>query len=152
MLRERLGQLLVQLFLLLLVFLLDLLGLALRLGGRDASARADFLAGGDLHVHDDAVGAGGNGQRSVLHVRGLLAEDGAQQALFGREFRLALGRDLADEDVAGLHFRADADDAVGAEVAAALPRETFGMSRVISSGPSLVSRAPISNSSIWIEV
>jgi hypothetical protein len=31
-------------------------------------------------------------------------------------------------------------------------RLTFGMSRVISSGPSLVSRASISNSSMWIEV
>jgi hypothetical protein len=30
--------------------------------------------------------------------------------------------------------------------------ETFGMSRVISSGPSLVSRAETSNSSMWIEV
>ena len=30
--------------------------------------------------------------------------------------------------------------------------ETLGMSRVISSGPSLVSRASISNSSMWIEV
>ena len=30
--------------------------------------------------------------------------------------------------------------------------ETFGMSRVISSGPSLVSRAIASNSSMWIEV
>ena len=75
-----------------------------------------FLLGGNLHVHDDAVGAGGNLQRGVLHVRGLFAEDGAQQAFFRREFGFGLGRDLADEDVAGLHFRADADDAVGAEV------------------------------------
>jgi hypothetical protein len=30
--------------------------------------------------------------------------------------------------------------------------ETFGMSRVISSGPSLVSRDSISNSSMWMEV
>jgi hypothetical protein len=30
--------------------------------------------------------------------------------------------------------------------------DTFGMSRVISSGPSLVSRASISNSSMWIDV
>jgi hypothetical protein len=30
--------------------------------------------------------------------------------------------------------------------------DTFGMSRVISSGPSLVSRAITSNSSMWIEV
>ena len=29
---------------------------------------------------------------------------------------------------------------------------TFGISRVISSGPSFVSRAPISNSSMWMEV
>ena len=32
------------------------------------------------------------------------------------------------------------------------PSDTFGMSRVISSGPSLVSRDSISNSSMWIEV
>ena len=30
--------------------------------------------------------------------------------------------------------------------------ETFGMSRVISSGPSFVSRASISNSSMWMDV
>ena len=30
--------------------------------------------------------------------------------------------------------------------------ETFGMSRVMLSGPSLVSRAMTSNSSMWIEV
>ena len=35
---------------------------------------------------------------------------------------------------------------------ASRPSETFGMSRVMSSGPSLVSRASISNSSMWIEV
>ena len=29
---------------------------------------------------------------------------------------------------------------------------TFGMSRVISSGPSFVSRASISNSSMWMDV
>ncbi len=58
----------------------------------------------------------GTFERGVLHVGGLLAEDGAQQALFGGQFGLALGRDLADQDVAGLDFGADADDAVGAEV------------------------------------
>ena len=30
--------------------------------------------------------------------------------------------------------------------------DTFGMSRVISSGPSFVSRASISNSSMWMDV
>src|SRR5256885_17084240 len=41
----------------------------------------------------------------------LLAEDGRQQLLFGAQFRLALGRDLAHQDVAGLDVRSDADDA-----------------------------------------
>ena len=76
----------------------------------------DLLLGGNLHVHDDAVGAGRNGQRGVLHVGGLLAEDGAQEALFRGEFGFGLRSDLADEDVAGLHFRADADDAVRPEI------------------------------------
>ena len=39
-----------------------------------------------------------------------------EEAFFGGEFRFALGSDFADQDVAGLDFRADADDAVGAEV------------------------------------
>jgi hypothetical protein len=89
-------------------------------------------------------------QRGVLHVGGLLAEDGAQQLLFRRQLGFALGRDLADQDVARLHFGADVDDAGLVEVAQRL-FATFGMSRVISSGPSLVSRA-ITNSSMWIEV
>ena len=85
-------------------------------GRRRACSRVGFLLGGDLHVHDDAVGAGRDLERGVFHVGGLFAEDGAQQAFFRREFGFALRRDFADEDVAGLHFRADADDAVGAEV------------------------------------
>ena len=115
--RKRLGELLVQFVLPLRVFFLDRLGLALASRRGELLARATSLRRGDLHVHDDAIGAGGNGERGVLHVRGLLAENGAQEALFGREFGLALRRDLADEDVAGLHLRADADDAVGAEIA-----------------------------------
>ena len=71
---------------------------------------------GDLHVHDDAGDAGRNDERGVLHVRGLLTEDGAEELLFRREFGLGLRRDFADEDVAGLHFRADANDAVVIEV------------------------------------
>jgi hypothetical protein len=41
----------------------------------------------------------------------------SEEALFRRELGLALRSDLADEDVAGAHFRADADDAVLVEVA-----------------------------------
>ena len=113
--RERLGELFVQLFLFLEVIVFDRLGLLLRLDRRELQA-ADFFPRGNFHVHHDAVGAGGHGERGVLHVRGLLAEDGAQEALLWGEFGLGLGRDFSAEDVARLHLGADADDAVGSEV------------------------------------
>ena len=56
-------------------------------------------------------------ERGVAHVAGLLAEDRAQQLLFRRQLRLALRRHLADQDVARLDGRADADDAALVEVA-----------------------------------
>ena len=59
----------------------------------------------------DAGDARRHAQRGVAHVAGLLAEDRAEQLLFGRQLRLALRRDLADEDVAGLDLGADAHDA-----------------------------------------
>ena len=40
-------------------------------------------------------------QRGVAHLAGLLAEDRAQQPLLRGQLGLALGRDLADQDVAG---------------------------------------------------
>ena len=46
----------------------------------------------------------------------LLTEDRAQQALFRRQLGLALGRDLADEDVARADLGTDADDAALVEV------------------------------------
>ena len=67
----------------------------------------DAVAGEDLHVDDGAVHAGRHAQRAVLHVRGLLAEDRAEQLFFRRQLRFALRRDLADQDVAGAHFGAD---------------------------------------------
>ena len=67
----------------------------------------DAVAGEDLHVDDGAVHARRHAQRAVLHVGRLLAEDRAQQLLFRRQLRLALRRDLADQDVAGAHFGAD---------------------------------------------
>ena len=51
----------------------------------------------------------------------------------------------------GLHFGADVDDA-GLVQAASCCSDRFGMSRVISSAPSLVSRAITTSSSMWIEV
>src|SRR4029077_2352725 len=64
----------------------------------------DTLAREDTRVDDGAVDARRHAQARVAHLAGLLAEDGAQQLLLGRELRLALRRDLADEDVARLHL------------------------------------------------
>src|SRR5206468_5544143 len=76
----------------------------------------DFLARRNLHIHDDAVSARWNGQRSVFYVGRLFAENRAQQSFFRRQFGLALRRDFADENVARLHFRADANDPVRSEI------------------------------------
>ena len=72
---------------------------------------------------------GGTRKRGVAHLAGLLAEDGAQQLLFGRELRLALRRDLADEDVAGLHLGADADDAGLVEILQRLVADVRNVAR-----------------------
>ena len=69
-----------------------------------------------LGADDDAFFAGGHFQRIVLHVFAGPAEDRMQQLFFRRQFALALGRDLADEDVARPDARADADDAVLIEI------------------------------------
>ena len=74
------------------------------------------FAGEDLHVHDDAVFAVRHAQGGVAHLARLLAEDRAQQALLRVELGLALGRDLAHEDVAGAHLGAHADDAAFVEL------------------------------------
>src|SRR5574340_927844 len=75
------------------------------------------LAGEDLAIHDRALDARRAVEGSVLDVARLLAEDGAQQFLFGSELGLALRRDLAHQDVARLHRGADADDAALVQVA-----------------------------------
>ena len=75
-----------------------------------------FLAGEDADVDDLAALAVGQAQRGVLHLAGLLAEDGAQEALLRGQLGLALGRDLADQDVARLDLGADVDDALLVEV------------------------------------
>src|SRR5262249_46926048 len=90
------------------LFLLDLLGAVVLL---------DALAREDPHADDDALDARRARQRRILHVSGLFTEDRAEQLLFRRELRLPLRRDLADEDVARLHVRADADDAALVEIA-----------------------------------
>ncbi len=74
------------------------------------------LAAEHRDVDDLSVLAGGQPQRGVLHLARLLAEDRAQQALLGGELGLALGRDLAHEDVLRADLGADVDDAVLVEV------------------------------------
>src|SRR5882762_8561332 len=75
------------------------------------------LAGEDLDVHDGAFDTRRAVERSVAHVAGFFAEDGAEEFLFRRQGGFALGRNFANEDVARLHDRADADDAAFVEVA-----------------------------------
>src|SRR4051794_36461289 len=55
-------------------------------------------------------------QRGVANLARLLTEDRAEQPLFRRQLGLALGRDLADEDVARDDLGTDADDAALVEV------------------------------------
>ena len=112
---ERLGQTFAELVDLGLVLLVDLLALAAAVGGGELLL-LEVDAARDLDVHDDAIDARGDDERSVLHVGGLLAEDRAEEFLLGGELGLGLRGDLADEDVAGLHLGADADDAVVVEV------------------------------------
>ena len=71
----------------------------------------DAFAGEHLHVDHGALRALVHAQRGVLHVRSLLAEDGAQQLLFRRQRGLALRRDLAHQRVAGHDFGTHVDDA-----------------------------------------
>ena len=75
------------------------------------------VAGHDLDVDDLALFAVRDLEAGVAHLAGLLAEDGAEQALFRGQLGLALGRDLADEHVARADLGADADDAALVEVA-----------------------------------
>src|SRR6478736_3946924 len=75
-----------------------------------------LLTGEHADVDDLAGLAVRHLQRGVAHLTGLLTEDRAQEALLRGELGLALGRDLADEDVAGADLGTDADDAALVEV------------------------------------
>src|SRR5271166_3392662 len=62
-------------------------------------------------------------QRGVPHLTGLLTEDRAEQALLRGQLGLALGGDLADQDVAVDDLGADPDDAALVEVGEDLIRD-----------------------------
>ena len=73
--------------------------------------------GAELLDPDDGAGlAVRDLERRVADLAGLLTEDGAQQALLRGQLGLALGRDLADEQVTVTDLGADADDAALVEV------------------------------------
>ena len=66
---------------------------------------------------DDLAGLPvGNLERRVADLPGLLTEDGPQEPLLGGQLGLALGGDLADQDVARADLGPDADDAPLVEV------------------------------------
>src|SRR6185437_2499556 len=90
--------------------------LLLGLDGLRAGVLVGALAGEDLDPDDRALDAGRGVEGGVAHIAGLLAEDGAQQLLLRGELGLALGRDLAHQDVARLHLGPDGDDAALVEV------------------------------------
>jgi len=75
------------------------------------------VAAEGLHVDHDAALAVGHLQRGVAHLTGLLLEDRPNQLLLSRQLGLALGRDLAHEQIAGEHLGADAHDPTVVEVA-----------------------------------
>ena len=82
-------------------------------------ARFEFvfiLSREHFDVHDDAAFAVRNAEGGISDLSRLFAENGAQQSFFGRKLRFALGGNFADENIAALHFRADAHDAFLVEI------------------------------------
>jgi hypothetical protein len=67
-------------------------------------------------LDDLASLAVGQTERAVLHLTRLLTEDRPQEAFLGGQLGLALGRDLADQDVARTHLGTDVDDPLFIEV------------------------------------
>ena len=98
---------------------------------------------GDFLDRDDGTGlAVRHAQRGVAHFAALLAEDGAQQTLLRGQLGFALRGDLADEDIAGFDFGADADDAALVEVRDRVLADVRQIAGDFPA-PSLVSRASI---------
>jgi hypothetical protein len=85
--------------------------------GREAGSMRPCRPRRDLHVHDDAGDAGGHAEGGVLHVAAFSPKIARSSFSSGARSVFGLRGDLADEDVAGLHLGADADDAVAVEVA-----------------------------------
>ncbi len=111
---ERAGDLGVARALDFLQFLLERLSLIFR----QAHAARELLG-----VDDDPFDSRGNLQRVVLHVLAGSTKDRVQQLFFRRQFGLALGANLADQDVARLDVRSDLDDPVSSRLRKRLLRD-----------------------------
>lgn len=100
------------------MFVVDFLELLflLRAVHDEVAAVVAGACGRNAHVHHNAGAAGGNAEGCIFHFRGLFTEDGAKETFFRGQFRFRFRRNFADENVAGLHFRADADDSVMVQV------------------------------------
>src|SRR6266566_1089636 len=71
----------------------------------------------DLYLDHLATLTMGHAQRRIFHLARLFTEDGTQQLLLSRQFRLALGSDLAHQDILRSHLGAHVDDAELVQVA-----------------------------------
>ena len=109
------------------------------------------LGGKDLDIDHDAVSAVGHTQGGVADLAGFLTEDGAQQALLGGQLGFTLRGDLADKDVAGLDLGTNTDDTAVVQILQRVIADVRDVAGDLS-GPSLVSRASVSYSSMWMEV
>ncbi len=69
-----------------------------------------------LRINGRTLESGRCLERYILHIAGLVAEDGAQKFFFRRWIRFALRRDLSDEDVTFADLCADADDTAIVEI------------------------------------
>ncbi len=85
-------------------------GLERRLEGLALVFRQAHAAGEFLRIDHDPLYPRRDLERIVLHVFAGTTEDRVEQFFLRRQFRLALGGDLADENVARLHVGADLHD------------------------------------------
>ena len=64
----------------------------------------------NLYIHDAACLTVRHTEGGITHLTGLLAEDGTQEALLGRQLGLALRGNLAHQDITGTHLGTLADN------------------------------------------
>jgi hypothetical protein len=95
----------------------------LALDGNRTLILVDAVTVEHAHLNNGARTPGGTRRAGVAHVGGFLTEDGAQKLFFRRHRAFALRRDLADQNVAGFHFRPDIDHAGLIEVLQRLFRD-----------------------------